>query len=320
MKEIGGYFGLELGPVNQDYPFRDMIHLNSGRHALEYILMHIEHKPEKIYIPYYTCEVVLEPLLRLGIPYSFYHINERMELAVPIELKANEYIIANNYFGIKDRYMEKLHDQYGEYLIIDEAQALFHKPLVGARHFYSPRKFVGVPDGGFAVTWDTSTISLTRDFSTDRALHLLRRIDAGAQSGFNEFRKNDSALTKESLKIMSHLTTELLERMDYSSIINKRQENFKTLHNALCSYNGLDLTFEMDFQCPLVYPYLTADNLLRNRLIENKVYVARYWPNVYEWCNEDSFEYTLADRMLPLPIDQRYSKEDMERIISMIIP
>lgn len=68
----------------------------------------------------------------------------------------------------------------------------------------------------------------------------------------------------------------------------------------------------------MVYPYLTDDAGMRNKLIENKVFVAKYWPNVLEWCGENDIEYKLTKYMLPLPCDQRYGEEDMERIIQII--
>lgn len=52
---------------------------------------------------------------------------------------------------------------------------------------------------------------------------------------------------------------------------------------------------------PMVYPYLTDDATLRQRLIANRIYVATYWPNIV-----DSFMYEtiLRDDLLPLPINQ----------------
>lgn len=68
----------------------------------------------------------------------------------------------------------------------------------------------------------------------------------------------------------------------------------------------------------MVYPYLTDVADLRNKLIENKVFVATYWPNVFDWCKESDIEYKLAKYIFPLPCDQRYGEEDMERIINLI--
>ena len=57
---------------------------------------------------------------------------------------------------------------------------------------------------------------------------------------------------------------------------------------------------------------------LRKKLIANKVFVAKYWPIVDEWAGENALETWMANHILPLPIDQRYGKEDMERILNII--
>ena len=54
------------------------------------------------------------------------------------------------------------------------------------------------------------------------------------------------------------------------------------------------------------------------KLINNKIYVATYWPNVLEQCNQGDIEFKFANNLLPLPIDQRYSIDDMNKIISII--
>lgn len=60
------------------------------------------------------------------------------------------------------------------------------------------------------------------------------------------------------------------------------------------------------------------DASLKKKMIENKVYVATYWPNVFNWCGKDTFEYGLVSNMVALPIDQRYGKEEMERIMKIL--
>ena len=63
MKVIGGYF--ELADIEQanNFPHKNGILLNTGRNALEYILSSIK-DVKLIYLPYFTCEVVLEPIKR----------------------------------------------------------------------------------------------------------------------------------------------------------------------------------------------------------------------------------------------------------------
>ena len=69
----------------------------------------------------------------------------------------------------------------------------------------------------------------------------------------------------------------------------------------------------------MVFPYKVKDGTnLRKELISKKIYVATYWPNVLEWCN-DYIENDLVLNTIPLPIDQRYNIVDMQRIVQIIL-
>lgn len=74
MREIGGYFSLELSNGTSIDNYNSMMMLNSSRHALEYVILSMEERPDKIHLPFYTCEVILEPIERLGIDLSLIHI------------------------------------------------------------------------------------------------------------------------------------------------------------------------------------------------------------------------------------------------------
>ena len=70
----------------------------------------------------------------------------------------------------------------------------------------------------------------------------------------------------------------------------------------------------------MVYPYhvdLGAE--LKKKLIDNKIFVATYWPNVLEWSSENDFEYKLTRYLLPLPIDQRYKSNDFKKIEQLVL-
>ena len=81
MDAIGGYFSLEL-PIHEEY-HKYALKLNTGRNCLEYILRCRHYS--KVYIPYYTCDVILEPLQKLGIAFDFYHINLDFEITDEIK-------------------------------------------------------------------------------------------------------------------------------------------------------------------------------------------------------------------------------------------
>lgn len=319
MKAIGGYFELELRKDDL-FPHAGAKLVNSGRNAFEYILRVMERTPDVVWLPYYTCDVMLQPLRRLNIHYEFYHINESFEVEEWPRLGENDYIVITNYFGIKDDYVLKLYFDKSKkhHLIIDNSQAWFATEHLGLKEFYSPRKFFGVPDGGVAWTPVSKILELEESTSFESCSHLLKRIDVGAQEGYGDFRKNEEILDNMPLKAMSVLTRALLSNIDYDYVKFKRRSNYEYLSYFLDSINLLTLPKINSFECPMVYPFRTVDLSLRKRLIENNIFVAKYWPNVRQWCMPESLEYQLAQDTVYIPIDQRYGEEEMKLIIKTI--
>ena len=96
MSAIGGYFELELR--KGEHYHKEALRLNTARNSFEYILRARGYK--KVYMPYYTCEVMFQPLKKLEIEYSFYHIDESFEICnLPI-LKESEALLYTNYFAL----------------------------------------------------------------------------------------------------------------------------------------------------------------------------------------------------------------------------
>jgi hypothetical protein len=90
------------------------------------------------------------------------------------------------------------------------------------------------------------------------------------------------------------------------------------LHKELKNKNQLKLKLNND-ATPMVYPFLADQGtLLKKQLIKNKIFVATYWSNVVEWAAPNSLESSLANNLIPLPLDQRYSHKDMERTIKLL--
>lgn len=318
MKSIGGYFELELPETKCDFIHSDCVMLNSGRHAFEYILQSCRNELNKVWLPYYTCNVMLEPFERIGIEWEFYHIDSNLEIPeIPI-MGEKDKIVVNNYFGIKDEYILNLAKDLKDRIIIDNAQAWYASEIPNVSSFFSPRKFFGLPDGGCASRAPKSEMEISQDTSYDRMSHLLKRIDLGSEGGYGDFRSNSAKLRDIPVRSMSNLTHRLLSSIDFDLVKSKRRRNYKILSKELDSINKLRLPTMDSFACPMVYPYYTEDTSLRQKLIYNKIFVATYWPNVFDWCDETSVEYKLAKNIIPLPIDQRYGEEEMKYIISKI--
>lgn len=313
MEAIGGYFSLEL-PQREEY-HKNAIRLNTGRNCLEYILRVRGYK--KVYVPYYTCEAMMEPINKLGIPYEYYHIDIHFEIRDRFTLKEGETLLYTNYFGLKQRYVEQLTEKVGTRLIVDNTQAFYAKPLPGIDTFYTCRKFFGVPDGAYLYCDKELDEEIEQDYSYDKVAHLVKRIDLSAEEGFKDFRRVDDGLDNQPIRKMSKLTQRMMMGIDYERAALRRRANYQLLHEALGKENNIELSLEDD-AVPMVYPCLVPVEGLREKLIENKIFVARYWPNVLDWTSKVDIDYLLAYQMQPLPIDQRYGEQEMKRIMKMV--
>lgn len=315
MRPIGGYFELELW--NGEEFHQKAIRLNTGRNALEYILLANAYR--KIYIPFYTCDVILEPLEKHNIIFEFYSIDANFEPLFDFTtVKQNEAFLYTNYFGLKDKYIEVLTGVCRN-LIIDNAQAFYSKPVEGVSTFYSPRKFFGVPDGAYLYTTNIiDEMLFERDDSFSRFAHLLSRIDKGAEFAYSAFLENEKLLKNKPIRKMSRLTKKLLSSINYRAVANTRIENYNYLNAALQDVNLVKFSVE-DGQVPMTYPMLIESDRLRKNLIGEKIFTPQYWPNVLHWAPENSLEYYMAKNMIFLPIDQRYNIYDMDRILRSLI-
>lgn len=310
---IGGYFELELRPGAGYH--KQALPLNTGRNALEYILKARGFR--KLYIPFYTCHVLLEPILKCGIGLDYYHIDEQLEPVFDFATMEEEAaFLYTNYYGLKDAYIAGIRSSV-KHLIVDNAQAFFAPPLPETDTFYSARKFFGVPDGAYVYT-STEPVEITEtDQSWSRCGHLLIRADVGAEHGYPAFRDNDAALDHNPVRRMSRLTQSILASIDYEDQAARRKYNYDYLDEALEGVNGLRLT-RPEAAVPMVYPFLSAASGLRAHLISRRIFVATYWPEVSSTVPAGSTENRLVHQLIPLPVDQRLTLSDLNFIIKTV--
>lgn len=321
MQPIGGYFSLELNDGRELH--YNALRLNAGRYALEYILR--ARKYRKVYIPYYICDSVLLPFKRLNVECEFYHINEQLEPANKLHPADDEAVLYVNYFGLKNSRADTFCYAYKN-TILDYTQAFYSEKgnkyddkNIQCDTFYSCRKYFGVPDGAYLYTNSYIDEELPQDESFERMTFLTKRIDRSPQEGYADFHANDKGLATVGMCKMSRLTEVMMRSIDYSAKANKRIHNFHVLDKALRENNRFK--WAMDYgTVPLVYPYYVEDGAkLRQHLIANEVFCARYWPNVLEWCNPNDWEYELTENLVCIPVDQRYEKDDMDYIVDIIL-
>jgi hypothetical protein len=308
-RTIGGYMCLQLLENKSYHP--SLLALNTARNSLEYILRVKGYTT--IYIPYFTCGVLLEPIEKLGLKYHFYAVDQQLNPVVDYQPAEDTCLLYTNYFGLKTDTVLALSKSI-QNLIIDNAQAFYAAPVPGIDTFYSCRKFFGVSDGAYLSIAAEERLELDTDASLERFSHLIKSLDQGIEAAYPDFVRNDDSLMHNNIRSMSPLTQKILSGIDYRRCAEIRRENYAFLHAQLSGRNELQLECAPD-EVPMVYPFLIDQPDIRQKLIQQKIFVATYWPNVYEWAQPDSFDYYLTRNMVPLPIDHRYNLDDMQYLV-----
>jgi hypothetical protein len=316
-KAIGGFFELEFNRGTTLYP--QARGYNSARFALQALLQGSPIK--RLHLPDYTCSTMHEAALRSGVEVVRYPVDAQLEPLELPTLQPDERLQYVNYFGLKDRYIrERLAPALGHALILDNAQSLFSAPLDGVATLYSPRKFVGVPDGGWLVN-APADLPVPEPGSTEgRTRALMGRLEGSPEPFYGTFVDVEHSIRDEGVKGMSALTARLLDGLDYPAIQQRRQANFATLRGRLDiinTYKDLD-----SVGTPMIYPLLLADaeqaDHVRRTLQQQRIYVATYWRELLEDPGLGAAARRWTECMLPLPIDQRYDAADMERVASAV--
>jgi len=183
---------------------------------------------------------------------------------------------------------------------------------------YSVRKFFGVPDGAYFYGVDFDLSALSQDTSWDRCSHLLKRIDLSPEDGYQDFCENDKYFSTLQPARISKLTTAILNSVDFLEVRQARIENYNYLYSALQETNLLK-DFLPNSSAGISYPYLVdKGSLLRSNLIDNKIFIPRFWPRADMFANSGSNEIRFAKEILHLPIDHRYIPSRIEYIVHCI--
>jgi hypothetical protein len=326
---IGGFFELEVGHRGAPY-HAGAAAFCSGRACLRHILERI--RPSRAWAPFYICDAALEPFHATGVPVDLYSIDEALEPILPRDApRAGECLVYVNYFGLKTLTAAALVAAYPGRVIVDDTQAFFARGYPGGWSFNSARKFFGVPDGAYAYGPDLRPAEHPRLVEI-RYDHLVNRLLGRQELAYDQYLQSEAQVTGEERRI-SILSERLLANVDYEAVRARRRRNFVALDEALGRYNALTsrlATAATDV--PYCYPLLpntlvapetglTASaepqSARWSELWNRGLFVPRYWPEVVERPRSRPFEReaTLAQCLLPLPIDHRYTPEDLGRVV-----
>lgn len=309
MKEIGGYLDFEL---LEGKPFYSkLLKFNSSRNALRFLIQ--EKNIKKIYLPIFLCNVVYEACKKEKVEIEFYHIDNHF---YPILDDCEDYIYIVNYYGlISNQEIIKLKRKFSN-VIIDNTHSFFQKPLKGIDTIYNCRKYFGVPDGAYLST-NLDNPNINNQSVKDMFGHLLGRMEENASLYYQEFSLNDQKFDNMEIKAMSKETDNIMHAINYKSVLKKRKDNYNYLYLKLRNIQKL----KTKKNCTFMYPLMVGNNIdstkLRNYLIENKIYIPKLWENIPNHVELNQWEKNFSN-ILPIPIDQRYTINDMQHVMNLI--
>jgi len=316
MKPIGGFLEFELPQIGQSF-HPEAVALSTGRGGIRFMLQHLD--IEKCYVPFYSCDSVLDPFEAEGIEIEFYEIDEQLEPKALPELEEKTYFLYINFYGIKTQVVDRLLQHYGDKLIIDNVHLFFAKGYPNNWSFTSARKYFGVPDGAYVYPPRQTSVNLPTDkYKPTQIDHLVNRLIGDRELAYQQNVTHEGSLRPE-IKIMSTFSEKMLNAIDYESVQAIRQENFQWLHQQLSPYNQLIINVPLNTTC-FRYPFLPPRLIPKGPFYQQQLFIPSFWSDVNHRA-VDGFEWEkqLSKQLFPLPIDHRYRTKDLQRLVDFII-
>ena len=307
-------------------------HYASGRAALYQILKYLKEERgiTTILLPDYLCDTILVPVRKLEFEFTFFSLNDKLELDQDVlkeVYRKDVAILIINYFGLQDltEQIAFIRNIDADAIIIeDDVQAYyeFKKPLGEVDFKYtSLRKTFAIPDGGLVKTeHPLPVIDSPNTFGQYKAAAALMK--AMRESNFNDgvyldISKIGGGKIDDELDCgMSLISERLYACLDEETVRTQRQKNAKYMVERL-SENGFQslLTVSEDM-VPLFVPiYIDNRNEVRKRMFKNEVFCPVHWPLEGLPLKRGA---EMAAHELSLIVDQRYTINDMDSIISLL--
>ncbi len=334
-REIGSEFhaspfesghGLDL-PISGELVF-------SGRTAIETVLKNIP-EAKKAFLPSYCCESMIQPFREARIEIAFYNVWYDGGLCVDVAIPPDiDIFLWCNYFGYINE-MPNLTNfrQDGGVVIEDITHSLLSTSPYHEQADYlvaSLRKWEPIICGGYCaavggrlqhaptVEPPESFIRLKYDAMQLKAEYL-RTYDESKKPLFLKMFGDSNHWLAENYSVLSIDTWS----REYISAVDVESQREIRRTNAYALYEGLQGTVQFLFQeeamdCPLFVPIVIPHDREHNRddirryLTAHNIYCPIHWPKP-QGCDSN-----LYDMELSLVCDQRYTVEDMKRIVSVL--
>ena len=339
-KIIGGMFGLpetvesKVAIDLHQWKFLDAsnLFLANGRSGIMVLIDRLA--PASVWMPSYLCQTMIEAMDKKKTNLRFYEVDYNLNISSTDwidQIQTGDLVVLIDYFGFPlSSKVAGLVREQGGYVLEDACQALFSDFTGRYSDFvlFSPRKTIGVPDGGIL----TSCCNVGFDdveLEPAPSAWWLKMLEAtinrrefdqygGDRRWYRLFREADAA-TPIGYFAMSDLSRKLLfNGFEYTEISRRRIENYSIFAHGLkdiAMFPALPKgTVPLGF--PIRHP---RRDQIRVKLFNKQIYPPVHWPIDGVVPAEFSESHKLAGQMMTLPCDQRYGGEDIHRMVSSVL-
>lgn len=297
----------------------------SGRSALQAIIKELG-GARSVSLPSWCCDSMIKPFVDAGLEVHFYPVYWQGGVVQELNLD-DDVLFLMDYFGYTGRQPD--FSSYKGVIIRDVTHSLLSSSYSDADYYFgSLRKWCGVWTGGYAWTRDGHRLIEENgdDFGyiplRERSMQLKNSYIHGWGVTDKEYLKlfNEAEDALESVGIASGdgRDIDLAMRLDADFIKARRRVNAEVLRNAFPAWLVFPELSPMD--TPMFVPILVPDSRrdeLRRYLVKNEIYCPIHWP-VSEYHKLDERAKNIYKNELSLICDQRYTEEDMHRMVETI--
>ena len=306
----------------------------TGRSALYQIIKAamVEKSISQVMVPDYLCSSILVPLLKLGFEPVFYPINNVLEMEKnPFSelYKEGSIVVLINYFGLMDmtRQVQQVRELDPKAIIVeDDVQAYyeFEKANTDVDYrFTSLRKWFALPDGGLVKSKNThlhsvDTSNIFHQYKVAGSiLKTLRNPNHYNDSVYLElFEKGEGLIDEDIDKGMSAITRDHISYTDVERISYIRNRNANYIIEGLKNMNIEPILPLLEGNTPLFVPIWLEDrNKVRKAMFKHNVFCPVHWPLEGMPVKKGA---EMAEHELSIIVDQRYTHDDMNLILSLI--
>ena len=294
----------------------------TARAALAALL--IARRIRRLWLPAYSCPALAQAATEARVELAWYGVDERLHSDIDSlrnQIAPEDAVLAIAWFGRPpEAAFHALAADCPRLLIVeDRAQALDPGGGIdGAVRLYSPRKLVGVADGGLLIGPDLPAEAELPASSGLWAANDGRGSDVDGldPSGwFPAYQAREAAFDARPRRC-SDRTRAALNRIDMDSEADARRRNWQALAASLADV-ALWAIPSPDF-APLAFPVVVDDAAgLVTHLAGRRIWAARHWADLPSPAGFAD-AHALSRRCVSLPLDGRYTPQDMGRVAEAV--